>query len=364
MIRHSLILTMVAMLLFSSSRSACGESFVMVSLLKQRQIVVFRRDVDSGELEPAHVVDCPAEPAFLAASNDGRTLFASLRSSGQLASFRIDPTSGHLSLIHVVDGGEDPAFLLTDRTGNFLLTAYYVSNRVTVHAVAADGRLSTMPVQSIATADNAHGIAIDSLNESVYVAHTGANRIDQFRFDPQTGHLTPLNPPFVVARPGQHPRHIVLHPSDRWAYCSNEAGSSAEDGAAMYARDETTRCLTLQQSVSSLPADFDASRNATSRCLMTPHGEFLYIANRGHDSIAGFAIDRTSGHLTRVSVTPTEAIPRSFAISPDGRHLYAAGEASGQLAAYRIAASGELKPIRSVPSGPVSWAVIAVDTQP
>lgn len=132
----------------------------------------------------------------------------------------------------------------------------------------------------------------------------------------------------------------------------------------MYARDETTRCLTLQQSVSSLPADFDASRNATSRCLMTPHGEFLYIANRGHDSIAGFAIDRTSGHLTRVSVTPTEAIPRSFAISPDGRHLYAAGEASGQLAAYRIAASGELKPIRSVPSGPVSWAVIAVDTQP
>lgn len=364
MFRLSLSLTMVAMLLFSSNRSGCGESFVLVSLLEQRQIVVFRRDVDSGRLEPAHEIACPAEPAFLAASNDGRTLFVSLRSSGQLASFRIDPTSGRLSLLQVVEGGEDPAFLIADRTGNFLLTAYYVSDRVTVHRIAADGRLSTMPVQSVATADNAHGIALDSRNQSVYVAHTGANRIDQFHFEPRMGHLTPLNPPTVAAKPGQHPRHVVLHPSDRWAYCSNEAGQSAEDGASMYARDEASHTLTLRQSVSSLPEDFDANRNATSRCLMTPDGKFLYVANRGHNSIAGFAIDGDSGRLTRVSLTPTEATPRSFAISPDGRHLYAAGEASGRLTAYRIAAGGDLKSIHSVQSGPVSWAVIAVNTQP
>lgn len=363
-IRRSLSLTVLTILLLSSSRSAYAESFVFVSLLEQRQIAVFRRDVGSGELEPAHLIACPAEPAFLAVANDGRTLFASLRSSGQLASFRIDPTSGQLSLIHVVDGGEDPAFLITDRTGKFLLTAYYVSNRVTVHRIAEDGRLSAAPVQSVATADNAHGIAIDSQNQSVYVAHTGANRIDQFRFDPQTGNLTPLDPPFVAAWPGQHPRHIVLHPSDRWAYCSNEAGNSAEDGASMYARDEVTHVLTLRQSVSSLPEDFDALQNSTSRCLMTPEGQFLYVANRGHNSIAGFAIDPNSGRLTRISVTPTEAIPRSFAISPDGRHLYAAGEASGRLAAYRIAENGELKPLNSIRSGPISWAVLAVDTQP
>ncbi len=75
-------------------------------------------------------------------------------------------------------GGEDPAFLVTDRSGKFLLTAYYVSDNVTVHRVASDGRLSDVPVQSVATADNAHGIAIDSENQSVYVAHTGANRVD------------------------------------------------------------------------------------------------------------------------------------------------------------------------------------------
>lgn len=363
-IRRRLSLTILVLLLHCAGRTAYGESFIFVSLLQQREIAVFRRDVSSGELEPAHRIACPAEPAFLAAANDGRTLFAALRSSGQLASFRIDPTSGQLSLIQAVDGGDDPAFLVVDRTGKFLLTAYYVSNRVTVHRIAGDGRLSTTPLQTVATADNAHGIAIDSRNETVYVAHTGGNRIDQFRFDSLTGKLTPLDPPFVTARPGQHPRHIVLHPSDRWAYCSNEAGGSAQDGASMYTRDEVTHCLTLRQSVSSLPDDFDALQNSTSRCLMTPQGQFLYVANRGHNSVAGFAIDPNSGRLTGISITPTEAVPRSFTISPDGRHLYAAGESSGRLAAYRIAENGELKPLSSIQSGPISWAVLAIDPQP
>ena len=227
-----------------------------------------------------------------------------------------------------------------------------------------DGRLSDAPVQSLTTADNAHGIAIHSDDQSVYVSHTGANRIDQFHFDPHAGRLTPFNPPFVAAKPGQNPRHIVLHPSNRWAYCSNEAGGSAEDGASMYSLDDLTRGLTLQQSVSSVPEDFNANENSTSRCLMTPNGSVLYVANRGHNSIAGFTIDQTSGRLKRISMTPTEANPRSFTITRDGRHLYVAGEASGRVTGYRITGSGELSSISTVESGPVSWAVLAVDIQP
>lgn len=349
--------------LIAAQLTAQAETFAFVSLLQQRQIVTFHRDAETGKLERRGATDCPAEPAFLAAAEDGRTLFVSLRSSGQLAAYRIDPSRGQLSLINVVEGGEDPAFLMTDRTGRYLLTAYYVSDKVTVHRVASDGRLSDAPVQSLATADNAHGIAIDSENRSVYVSHTGANRVDQFRFDPEQGQLTPLNPPYVAAKAGQNPRHIVLHPSNRSAYCSNEAGGSAEDGASLFTRDETLR-LALRQSVSSLPKDFDPHQNSTSDCLMTPDGMFLYVANRGHNSIAGFSIDQQSGELSRVCVIPTEAVPRSFAISRDGRHLYAAGESSGHVTAYRITDSGHLESIDRVESGPVSWAIITVQTQP
>ena len=358
------ILSVCVTLHIASGLMARGESFVFVSLLEQKKIVTFHRIIESGVLERLHAADCPAEPAHMAASADGRILFVSLRSSGQLAAFRIDPSSGQLSLINVVDGGDDPAFMTIDRSGKFLLTAYYVSDKVTVHSVAVDGRLSDAPIQSVSTADNAHGIAIDSANQAVYVSHTGANRIDQFRFDPDSGHLTPLDPPFVAAKPGQHPRHIVLHPSDLWAYCSNEAGDSVEDGASMSTRDEITKGVTLQQSISSLPEEFDANQNSTAECLMTPDGRFLYVANRGHNSIAGFAIDQASGRLKRMSVSPTEAVPRSFAITRDGRHLYVAGEASGRVAGYRITDTGELSPISTIESGPVSWAVLAVDTRP
>ncbi|MFO0816986.1 MAG: beta-propeller fold lactonase family protein [Pirellulales bacterium] len=358
-----IILSVCVQVMCATVRLACADSFVFVSLLQQRQIVTFHRDIETGELERICETDCQAEPAFLASSHDGRTLFVSLRSSGQLAAFRIDPSRGKLRLINVVEGGEDPAFLITDRSGKFLLTAYYVSGKITVHSVASDGRLSDVPVQSVATADNAHGIAIDSENHSVYVSHTGANRVDQFRFAPGSGRLTPLEPPFVSARPGQNPRHIVLHPSNRWAYCSNEAGGSAEDGASMYTRDKRMG-LNLQQSVSSLPKDFDANQNSTARCLMTPDGKFLYVANRGHNSVAGFSINQQSGQLTRISVTPTETIPRSFTITRDGRHLYAAGESSGHVAAYRITDSGHLVSISRIKSGPVSWAIVAIETQP
>lgn len=131
----------------------------------------------------------------------------------------------------------------------------------------------------------------------------------------------------------------------------------------MYTHDTITKHLTLQQSVSSLPEEFDANQNSTSDCLMTADGKFLYVANRGHDSIAGFAIDPTSGQLTLISVTPTEANPRSFTITRDGRHLYAAGEASGRVTGYRVTGIGELSRISTIESGPISWAVLAVDPQ-
>lgn len=90
----------------------------------------------------------------------------------------------------------------------------------------------------------------------------------------------------------------------------------------------------------------------------------LHVANRGHNSIAGFEINAESGELTRVSITPTEAVPRSFTITRDGRHLFAAGEASGRVVGYRIEQTGELSAISTIDSGPVSWSILAVDPHP
>ncbi|MFN9721523.1 MAG: lactonase family protein, partial [Planctomycetota bacterium] len=118
--------------------------------------------------------------------------------------------------------------------------------------------------------------------------------------------------------------------------------------------------LRLLQSVSSLPDDFDALQNSTAECLLTHDGRFLYVANRGHNSLAGYTVDGESGKLTRISLTPTEAVPRSFAISSDDRFLYSAGEESGNVACFRIESDGRLTRFDTVESGPVSWCIACV----
>ena len=332
-------------------------SLLFVSLLREKQIVTFQRDAASGKLVRGLSTFCPAEPACMSVSGDRRTLFVSFRSSGQLASYRIDPQGRRLQLLSVVAGGEDPAYLLPDRTGRFLLSAYYAANKVCVHAIAADGKLSEQPVQTVPTAEKAHGIALSSRNQFVFVPHTGANRIFQFRFDATNGRLAAGEPAFVRTPAADHPRHICLHWSDRWAYVSNEAG----DSLGVYEVDRLRGKLRPLQTVSTLPAGFDGSRNATARCEMTRNGRFVYVANRGHDSIACFAINQQTGLVTSLGQVPTEQTPRSFTIAPDGRFLYAAGQGSGRLATFSIQASGKLKRVATTQSGPVSWWVLAVD---
>ena len=168
----------------------------------------------------------------------------------------------------------------------------------------------------------------------------GPNMIMQFRFDAQTGRLTANSPPRVEPAERLGPRHYCFHPARDFVYFSNEQGCSVTG----YRLDRATGTLSAVQTVTSLPAGF-TERNTCSQIHLTPSGQFLYVANRGHNSIAGFAVDGT-GHLTSVGHVPTEAVPSAFGLDPAGRFLFAAGTASGRLASYRInTETGALSPL-------------------
>lgn len=338
---------------------ATAGSWVFVTLLEERQIVTFSQNPETGELSRVAVTDCPAEPACMAVSPDRRTLFVSLRSSGELASYRIDDETGVLTLLSVVEGGEDPAYLLPDATGRFLITAYYASNGITVHRLSAEGVIEAEPLQHIPTAEKAHGLAFNSGQSDLYVTHTGANRIYHFEFNDGTGELTPGTPPFAETPVEDHPRHIALHPTLARAYVSNEAG----DSIGVFAIRGLTDSLERIQTVSTIPDDFDGSQNSTARCEMTPNGRFVYVANRGHNSIACFAIDQETGLVTLLEQEPTEAVPRSFTIHPSGKFLYAAGQETGRIAGFRIEDDGRLTRFGTWDSGPISWWALSVATE-
>ena len=334
-----------------------AETFVYVSVAADKRIAIYHLDALTGKL--THKADCnvtDGEPGALTVDPDKGFVLAAIRSTGKLASFRLDAATGKLTHVNTVTVGPDPAHISTDRTGRFLLTAYYVDAKVTVHTIGKDGTLSEKPIQSIPTADKAHAIVPDPSNRFVFVPHTGPNAIFQFTFDAKQGKLSANTPAKLTTPKNTGPRHLVFHPSKPIAYVDNEQGS----GITAYALDEKTGTLKALQTLSTLPADFKGT-NACSEIKLHPSGRFAYVSNRGHDSIAGFALDE-EGKLSAMGQTPTEKTPRSFDIDPAGKFLYAAGESSGKLAGYRInAKSGALTRFATYEVGKMPWWVMSVE---
>jgi 6-phosphogluconolactonase len=348
------LLTVLAALL--PATAARADTFLYVSVAAEKRIAVFRLDADTGRL--THQGDSQVEagePGALTVDPERRFLLAAIRSTGKLASFRIDPATGRLTPVNTVPAGPDPAHLATDRTGRYLLTAYYVAAKVTVHALGNDGTLSEQPLQSLPTADKAHAIVPDPSNRFVFVPHTGPDVIFQFTFDAQSGRLAANAPAKLRTPPGTGPRHLAFHPSKPLAYVDNEQGSSV----TTYALDGKAGTLEALQTVSTLPPGFRGT-NACAEIKVHPSGRFAYASNRGHDSIAALALDG-DGKLSLLRQVPTEKTPRSFDIDPTGQYLFAAGESSGRLAGYRIDPNtGDLTRLATYAVGQKPWWVLAV----
>ena len=335
--------------------------YVYVSISEEDRISLFTLDPKSGKLKPQGHTEVIGRPAPLAVGPEGRFLYAGLREPGSfgISSFRIDHSTGGLSLLGSIFLEGNPVFITTDQKGKFLLSAYYHESRVAVHLIGEDGAVSEPPVEWLETARGAHSIRTDPSNRfafSPHVAGDGPNAIFQFSFDESTGHLIPNSPFRVSPETPEGPRHICFHPYLDIVYSSNEQGSSVTG----YSFDSIKGALTPFQTVSTLPGDFEGE-NTCSQIQITPSGEFLYAPNRGHDSIACFSVDSSTGSLTSTGQVPSETVPRAFSLDPDGKFLYAAGRRSGRLASYRIRDdTGMLDPLEVYTVGEGSMWVLSI----
>ena len=344
----------LASILFASE-VVQGETFVYVSDSGDNAIKIFRMHDSEGTLEKVDVVEVGGAPGSLGVDPRRQFLFASIRTTTSLASFALDSATGKLRPINrtPLAEGANAAYVGTDRSGKFLFAASYSAGRVTVHSIFADGRLSEKPLQSIDTAKTAHSAFTDLENKLVFVPHVAPNAVYQFRFDAESGKLTD----FGKAPGGREkagPRHLAIHPTGKFAFTSDEQGSSI----TLYSLSSQDG-LKPKQTLSTLPADFTQS-NTTADVKVHPSGKFVWVSNRGHDSLAGFAFDESTGQLKSIGQAPTEKTPRSFDVDPTGRFLYAGGEGSGKLAAYRIDKStGQLTRFHTYDVGQkLSWVAV------
>lgn len=278
--------------------------------------------------------------------------------TGSVSAYAINPVDGKLSPINKQSSkGEAPCHVSLDAGAKHALVANYTGGNAAVIPILKDGGLATEPsafvqhegkgaIPGRQDGPHAHSINLSPDGKFAFVADLGLDRILIYRYDAEKGTLEPNDPPFVQLEPGTGPRHFAFHPSGKYAYTNEEVTCRV---TAM-AYDVASGALTPIQTLSTLPGAVAAEpSDSTAECQVHPSGKFVYVSNRGNDSIAIFGVDESTGKLTPIGHQPTGGkTPRNFGIDPSGRFLLAANQGSDNVVVFRIdEQTGTLKQVGS-----------------
>jgi 6-phosphogluconolactonase len=314
---------------------------------------VFRRRGEADAWMRVQLLDKIADPSFLIIDRQGRFVYSAHGGGTQVTSYRIDQATGELIVLNQqATGGVNGVHLAIDATGRFLALANYASGTLALLPINTDGSLGALsdlatltgdpgPHRTQQTSSHPHHCPFERTGRYVVVPDKGLDRTFVFRVDTERGKLLPAAPPSVASRAGAAPRHIDFHPTQPLAYVINELDSTI----ASYQFDPDKGLFKPFQIVSTLPSSYTGN-NTCAEIAAAPSGRFLYGSNRGHDSIAIFAIDPSSGELSPVGWQSTEGrTPRFFGLDPAGTHLHAANQNSDTVVVFAIDdRTGKLEP--------------------
>lgn len=355
-----LSLAMAVSLFASASAADAGKYRVYFGTYtgqKSRGIYTADLDLATGKLTEPRLAAEAVSPSFVAIHPSGHWLYAvseiddlNGRKTGGVSAFAIEADGGLRLLNQQPSEGRGPCHVTVDPSGKFALVANYGSGSAAALPIEADGRLG--PASSVVQHEgksvdpqrqegpHAHSINLDAAGRYAFVADLGLDQVKIYRFDASSGKLTPADPAFVTLAPGAGPRHFAFHPRGDRAYVNNEMTSTIT--ALHYAPE--AGALQETQTLSTLPSPTPG--NSTAEVQVHPSGRFVYVSNRGHDSIAGYAIDPDNGRLTALGNTPTGGrTPRNFGIDPTGQYLLAANQGTDNVVVFKIdAKTGKLTP--------------------
>ena len=311
-------------------------------------IHAYRLDTDTGRLSLVQRTTDVENPFFLAVSPDRRFLYSihAIAFGGeeheQVAAYEIEGRSGRLKMLNRQSAlGSASCYLEVDATGKTVLVANYSTGSVAALPVREDGSLgeassfvqhagsSIDPARQ--TGPYAHCIIVSPDNRFAYAADLGIDRVLGYRLDALAAELSPSEQPFVRTPPGAGPRHLTFHPNGKHLYAINEL----ENSVTLFDYLAESGMLIERQTVSTLPEDFEGESHCAD-VKITPDGRYLYGTNRGHDSIAAYAIG-DDGRLTLIRIEPSLGKgPQNLAITPRGQLLLCANMPGDNVAVFRI----------------------------
>jgi len=356
----SLALPALAAAAEAEAEVPAGKSWVYIGTYTGKDSKgIYRCEFDSatGTLSEPLLAAATTNPTFLAIHPGGKYLYAvgeigdfGGKKAGAVNAYTLDPKTGELGLLNQQSsGGSGPCYVSLDRDGKHVLVANYGGGSVAVLPIKKDGSLGEASAfvqhegksvdKGRQEGPHAHSINLDKASRYAIAADLGLDKLLVYRFDPSKGTLTPNDPPAMDTAPGAGPRHFAFHPDGKHAYACGEMDSTV----MVMDYDKQKGVLTKVQTLSTLPAP--EKGNSTAEVLVHPSGKFVYVSNRGHDTIALFTVDEKTRQLTAVGDQGKGfKVPRNFNVDPSGKWMIVAGQDSDNLCVFQIdPETGQLK---------------------
>ena len=290
-----------------------------------------------------------ANPGYVALGHGQRFLYASHGDGDSVSAYAIDAQTRKLKFLNQQPShGDNGPHLTVDPTDRYVVVAN--GPGIAVLPVNADGSLapSTDAVvppgkegpykREQGLGAHPHQVLFDPAGCYLISPDKGVDATHIYRLDAATGKLVPNDPPCVNSRYGAGPRHLSFHPTRPIAYQINELDSTV----TTYQWDANRGVLTAVHIIPTTPATY-VGDNTGAEIAVAPSGNHVYVSNRGHNSIATFAVDAADATLAPVGWVPTQGEkPRFFTLDPAGKMLYVANEDSDTIVAFRLDAHSGL----------------------
>lgn len=325
-------------------------------------LYVLELDRETGKVTEARVAAKQKSASFLTIHHNHEYLYAVSEvesidghKGGGVSAYRINPDTGALTHLNgQITGGGAPCHLVVDPPGRNVLIANYSGGSVACLPIQTDGSLkptscfiqhtgSSVDV-SRQEGPHAHSINVDPTGGYAVVADLGLDKVLVYKLDSEHGHLEPNEPPSTSTKPGGGPRHFAFHPCGKFAYTNLEMTSEVTAFQV-----QPGGVLAVIQTLSTLPGGQPVPGNSTAECQVHPSGKFVYVSNRGHHSLAIYAVDTATGKLTHLGNQSTLGeTPRNFCIDPSGQYILAANQDTDNVVVFKIdQESGTLTPTQS-----------------
>lgn len=315
-------------------------------------IGVYRIDAQTGIWSQIEVFETIANPGYVALDSRQRFLYASHGDGDMVSAYAIDAQTRKLKFLNQQPSrGDNGPHLTVDPGDGYVVVAN--GPGLVVLPINADGSLAPS-TDALVPPGNAgpyrreqghgahpHQVVFDTSGRFVIAPDKGVDATHIYRLDLATGKLVANDPPFVQSRYGAGPRHLSFHPTRPFAYLVNELDSTV----TTYQWDGLRGSLTPVHIIPTTPPTFMGD-NTGAEIAVAPSGKFVYVSNRGHNSIATFAVDAHDGTLAPIGWEPTQGkVPRFFIIDPAGEKLYVANEGSDNIVTFKLDdTSGKLTP--------------------